>query len=165
MQYMFLTGSNLPSLSISEGPRVRSKNIGFIKSFITDRFKEKESNLIYKIKYRDENLYIFLLIKLQSTVDKFMSLRILRYICGLYEFLVKQKVKLLPPVFPVFLYNGDPKWTAPVNIKDLIAHTIPGQFIPDFRYYPIHENKYKLLQIAAGSNTEMGRLLRDFLLT
>ena len=111
------------------------------KSFITDRFQEKESDIIYKINYRDQEIYIYLLIEFQSTVDRFMALRILRYICEFYEFLVQQKIKKLPAVFPILLYNGDARWTAQSNIKDLINHVIPEQYIPDFSYYPVLENE------------------------
>ena len=54
------------------------------KSFITDDFKEKESDLIYKISFNGQELYIYLLIEFQSTVDKFMAIRMLRYICEFY---------------------------------------------------------------------------------
>jgi len=111
------------------------------KSFITDRFQEKESDIIYKINYKDQEIYIYLLIEFQSTVDRFMALRILRYICEFYEFLVQQKIKILPAVFPILLYNGDARWTAESNIKELINHVIPEQYIPDFSYYPVLENE------------------------
>jgi len=111
------------------------------KSFITDRFQEKESDLIYKINYRDQEIFIYLLIEFQSTVDRFMALRILRYICEFYEFLVQQKIKKLPAVFPILLYNGDARWTAQSNIKELVNQVIPEQYIPDFSYYPLLENE------------------------
>jgi predicted transposase/invertase (TIGR01784 family) len=59
------------------------------KSFITEEFKEKESDLIYKINFKNTPIYIFLLIEFQSTVDKFMALRFLRYMSEFYEYLVK----------------------------------------------------------------------------
>ena len=112
------------------------------KSFVTDEFKEKESDMIYKVNFKGEDIYIFLLIEFQSTVDRFMSVRILRYICEFYEFLSqKEKLSQLPAVFPILLYNGDPKWTAPYNINELIDSNISSEFIPDFRYYPIIENE------------------------
>ncbi len=94
------------------------------KSFVTDSFREKESDLIYKIHFKNQEIYIYLLIEFQSTVDRFMALRILRYICEFYEFLIQQKIKKLPAVFPVLLYNGDIRWTAKHNIKELINHVI-----------------------------------------
>jgi len=112
------------------------------KSFITDDFKEKESDLIYKISFNGQELYIYLLIEFQSTVDKFMAIRMLRYICEFYEFLIQKKIKRLPPVFPMLLYNGDAKWTAESNIKDLIIHSIPCKYIPKFEFYPVIVNKF-----------------------
>ena len=107
------------------------------KSFITNQFAEKESDLIYKIAFKDTQFYVFILIEFQSTVDKFMALRMLRYICEFYEFLAQKKIKQLPAVFPILLYNGDAKWTAKLSLKDLIIKHIPDQYIPDFEYYPI----------------------------
>ncbi len=48
------------------------------KSFITDEFIKRESDLIYRAKSRENDIYIFLLLEFQSTVDRFMALRMLR---------------------------------------------------------------------------------------
>jgi len=113
------------------------------KSFISDEFAERESDLIYKAKFEGKDLYIFLLLEFQSTVDRFMALRMLRYIAELYEFLIKnQKLKKLPAVFPLMLYNGEKKWTAPEELNNLIENSIPKHYIPDFRYYKIAENEF-----------------------
>ncbi len=42
---------------------------------MTDDFKEKESDIIFKMMFKVEELYLFLLMEFQSTVDKDMSLR------------------------------------------------------------------------------------------
>lgn len=112
------------------------------KSFITDEFKEKESDLIYRIKFQDKDLYIFLLFEFQSTVDRFMAVRMLRYICEFYEFLLQRRLNRLPAVFPILLYNGDRRWTAKKNVKELIEASIPDRYIPDFEYYLILENEF-----------------------
>jgi len=120
-------------------------------SFVTDEFKEKESDMIYRVQINGKDTYIYLLIEFQSTVDQFMPLRMLRYIAEFYEYLVKsKKIKQLPSVFPLLLYNGDRKWTAPVELSTLIADDIPGKYIPSFSYYKIAENEFSkdtLLQI------------------
>lgn len=114
------------------------------KSFISDEFSERESDLIYKVKFKGQDIYIFLLLEFQSTVDRFMSLRMLRYITELYEDLVKnQKLKTLPAVFPVMLYNGEKRWTAPEELSNLIENSVPEKYIPRFRYYKIAENEFK----------------------
>jgi predicted transposase/invertase (TIGR01784 family) len=113
------------------------------KSFVSDEFAERESDLIYKAKYKGNDIYIFILLEFQSTVDRFMSLRMLRYIIELYEDLVKNhKLKTLPAVFPVMLYNGEKKWTAPEELSILIENSIPEKYIPKFRYFKIAENEF-----------------------
>jgi len=113
------------------------------KSFITDKFKEKESDLIYRVNLKEKSCYIYLLIEFQSTVDPSMSLRILRYICEFYEFLTEnEKMTTLPAVFPLLLYNGEGKWTSKENIFDMIEQTIPEKYIPKFRYYKVIINEF-----------------------
>jgi len=68
------------------------------------------------------------------------------YIGLFYEHLLKEddKLKILPPVFPILLYNGEDTWTAPLELEELID--IPYQsirtYLPRFRYYKIAENEF-----------------------
>ena len=115
------------------------------KSFISEHYKETESDLIYKVQFQDREVYIYILIEFQSTVDPFMALRVLNYITNFYmDFLVNNRsVKKLPAVFPIVLYNGEARWTAPVNLSELIEQTPPlGAFGLDFQYFLIAENRY-----------------------
>ena len=117
------------------------------KSFVTKTYKERESDIIYKIKYKGEDAYIYLLLEFQSTVDYYMAVRMLRYIMEFYDDLTdnfKKRFKKLPPVFPIMLYNGEAKWNAPESITEVIdTSLIDGQeFIPSFRYFKIAENEF-----------------------
>jgi predicted transposase/invertase (TIGR01784 family) len=94
-------------------------------SFISKDYKKTESDIIYKLKLKNgKDAYIYVLLEFQSSVDRFISVRILNYLTSLYVSLMRsgQVKDKLPPVFPILLYNGDPKWTAPDNIADLIEH-------------------------------------------
>ena len=115
------------------------------KSFISEHYKETESDLIYKVQFQDREVYIYILIEFQSTVDPFMALRVLNYITNFYmDFLVNNRgVNKLPAVFPIVLYNGAAPWTAPVNLSALIEQNPPlGAFGLDFQYFLIAENRY-----------------------
>ena len=115
------------------------------KSFISEHYKETESDLIYKIQFHDRDVYIYILIEFQSTVEPFMALRVLNYITNFYmDFLVNNRsVKKLPAVFPIVLYNGEAPWTAPVNLSALIEQMPSlGTFGLDFQYFLIAENEY-----------------------
>lgn len=117
-------------------------------SFVTDDLREREDDIIWRVKLNDSWIYIYLLIEFQSTVDKYMAVRILTYIGLLYQDLLKTG-KLpangkLPPVLPLVLYNGRQKWTAATNLRDLIQD-IPGglaKYRPDLRYLLLEEQSY-----------------------
>ena len=68
------------------------------KSFISDHYKQTESDIIYKLRLKDKEIYIFILIEFQSTVERFMALRMLNYITNFYMDYLKsnKKVKKLP---------------------------------------------------------------------
>jgi hypothetical protein len=92
--------------------------------------------------------YLYLLIEFQSTVDKYMALRMMVYQGLLYQDLIKQGMVLsdgrLPPVLPIVLYNGSQRWTAARDVFDLIP-PVPGlveQFKPRVKYLLVDENDY-----------------------
>jgi predicted transposase/invertase (TIGR01784 family) len=125
------------------------------KSFITPAKKKLESDLIWRIPLTSGNeVYFYILIEFQSTVDHFMALRMLRYILELYGSLLKAdpQLKVLPPVFPLLLYNGDARWTAPENLADLIDRRISLDYIPQFRYFKIAENEFSKERLLSLKN-------------
>ncbi len=73
-----------------------------------------------------------------------MAVRVLHYMMSFYLDLMKQKnLKKLPPIFPIVLYNGNKKWTAPVELKTLIEnHELLGEFGINFKYFKIAENEF-----------------------
>lgn len=114
-------------------------------SFIAADYKATESDLIYRIQLKGQQVLIYTLLEFQSSVDKFISVRILNYITSLYLAMIKsgQITGNLPPVYPILLYNGDPRWTAPEQIADTIDHhELLGEFGIGFKYLKIIENEY-----------------------
>lgn len=114
-------------------------------SFISEAYKETESDLIYKLKLNGEDVFIYVLLEFQSSVDRFISVRILNYITNMYMAMLNAKeIKdKLPPVFPILLYNGDPTWTAPKTVAETIErHDLLGGYGIGFKYLKIVENEY-----------------------
>ena len=85
-------------------------------------YKETESDIIYQVRLKGREAYLVILLEFQSTVGRFMALRMLNYLTNFYMDYVESQVgvSLLPPVFPLVLYNGDRRWTAPVSLAELI---------------------------------------------
>ena len=119
------------------------------KSFVSEHYKDTEADIIYKVPIlnSDKVIYLCLLIEFQSTVQRFMILRSLQYKCNFYmDFVLSNKdVRglMLPAMFPLVLYNGEDKWTAPDNIDQLIETEIDlGAYGLHFQHLVIAENAY-----------------------
>ena len=127
-------------------------------SFVTKDLRERECDVVWKVRFQDQWLYVYLLIEFQSTVDRFMALRLLVYVGLLYQDLVQTKQLagdgLLPPVLPLVLYNGDRRWNAPEEVSDLIA-SVPGgleRYCPRLRYLLLDEGRYADSELATPLN-------------
>jgi len=115
--------------------------------YVTDDLRGREDDVIWRIKCRDSWLYVYLLLEFQSTVDRFMAVRLMTYIGLLYQDLLKSqkfsKNQKLPPVVPVVLYNGKKRWTAATQLGDLIAD-LPQNislYKPGLRYLLLDEGQ------------------------
>ncbi len=108
--------------------------------FISGEFQNRESDLIYIVKFRDKEYFIYILIEFQSSPDKSIPVRMFSYIMLLYDLIYKNSQRgKLPNVFPILLYNGKHDWNVPINISGLIDKNIPIKYIPQFEYYLISE--------------------------
>ena len=105
------------------------------KEFVTEEFRSLESDIVFKVPFRDSFIYIFLLIEFQSTVDKTMPFRFLRYTGELYRFTKPNPESgLYPAIFPVLLYNGNEDWKSLCSTSSLIEASIPSEYIPNFQF-------------------------------
>ncbi len=122
-------------------------------AFVSKAYKASFSDLIYKIKWQNQDVYVAVLLEFKSAPYRFVALQILGYIIDFYRHLIDsdEKVSELPPVFAILLYNGEQAWNAPADIAELIqGREALGEYALRFRYFPIIENAYDeelLLQI------------------
>jgi hypothetical protein len=115
------------------------------KSFVSEQYKETVSDIIHKIKLRRHDIFIVILTEFKSTVERFTSLDISHYVASFYKDYVEsnKNIRMLPPVFPILLYNGNAKWTAPTKLSDLIEGSgYLGEYSLNFAYYKIAINEY-----------------------
>jgi predicted transposase YdaD len=100
----FVSGPWVVELDFATPERVQA-------SYVSEDLVERASDVVWRLRWRDERwMYLYVLIEFQSTVDRFMALRVLTYVGLLCQDLVRQRVldgvKRLPPVLPIVLYNG-----------------------------------------------------------
>ena len=142
-------------------------------SYVFDDLRHRESDMVWKIRWKDRVLYVYLLLEFQSTVDPFMPVRSMTYAGLLLQTLIRQKTLtpagLLPPIFMLVLYNGIGPWTTPQEIADLFEPVPAGlrAYLPRFRHFLLDENRLPDLEepernlAAALFRLERSRSLED----
>ncbi len=106
------------------------------ESYVTDDIRDREDDIVWRVRWGKEWIYIYLLIEFQSTVDQWMAVRMMTYVGLLYQDLIRtgklSGKKKLPPIFPIVLYNGKTSWNAATDINELVEE-VPGSLR---RYQP-----------------------------
>jgi predicted transposase YdaD len=126
--------------------------------YVSDDLRERIDDIVWRLRFRGEWLYVYLLIEFQSSVDAFMAVRLLAYVGLLYQDLLRAgqltAAGKLPPVLPVVLYNGRPRWDAAVDIAELIEAAPGGleRYRPSLRYLLIDEGRYAESDLAPLRN-------------
>ena len=120
------------------------------KTYITKELRHLDSDLIYLLKKGGTDVYFYVLLELQSTVDFTMPFRLLRYMVELLNDIFKdmdtnarrRKDFRLPAVVPIILYDGDCTWTAVRSFKEYTKdYEIFGNNIIDFEYLLLDLNR------------------------
>lgn len=98
--------------------KIDPESLEFVdRSFIKDEFLEKEADVIYKAKLEETDIYFYVLIEAQSTVDESMPIRLFEYMNLIWKrHMEENKEELLPPIIPIVLYNGKKNWSVPRHI-------------------------------------------------
>ncbi|MBX2997798.1 MAG: Rpn family recombination-promoting nuclease/putative transposase [Caldilineaceae bacterium] len=125
------------------------------KSFVSEHYKATESDLIYRLPWGEDELYVYVLIEFQSTVDRWMALRMLNYVTNFYMDWVKAhaEARKVPPLFPLLLYNGDARWSAAQTMAELVeSEPSLGDYAIGFRYFKLAANEFSRQQLVGISN-------------
>ena len=118
--------------------------------FVSDDFRQRRGDGLWRVRFHDATwLYLMVQLEFQSTVDRYMAVRMLVYTGLLYQELVRRgdlgPNGELPPVLPVVLYNGPSPWTAAEDVAALIvpADEALARYQPSHRYYLLDEGAHE----------------------
>ena len=127
------------------------------KSFVSAEYAHAEADLLWQVPLqgRTEAVYFYLLLEFQSTVPRLMALRVGQYLLNAKSDLQRlhNHATVLPQIFPLVLYNGKEKWTAPVKLSALEERVVDlGEYGIEVHYLPIIENSYPLERLLQEAN-------------
>ena len=127
-------------------------------SFVSHDLRQRHGDLVWRVRFGGDGwLYLMLLLEFQSTVDPAMAARMLTYTGLLYQRLAADGVLgehgVLPPVLPVVLYNGRRRWTAAVEMNDLVAVAEPplAPYQASQRYYLLDAGRTADADLPSGN--------------
>jgi hypothetical protein len=92
-------------------------------SFVDRDLASLHTDLLYTSAWRGgAEALVYVLFEHQSSSDRWMPFRLLRYMVRIWEhWLAKhKKATALPAIVPVVLYHGDERWTAPRGFDTLL---------------------------------------------
>ena len=145
------------------GVRLKNKELEVQKTeFINENFEKIESDIIYKIKDTE----IYFLIEHQSSIDRNMPERIIKYSLALRDEMNRnvnsrnQKYKVRVIVVPIVVYTGSKKWNVGINFSNMqISKEEYQKYKLDQKYEFYKEflikQKYKLIDINQYTKQEL----------
>ena len=109
-------------------------------SFVTEHLGQRHADMLWRIQTTDAQwLYLLILLEFQSTIDRRMALRMTDYTVRILRGLGGDELGPrgeYPVVPPIVVYNGEQRWTASKDIRDLFGQ-VPEKllgYLPRHRY-------------------------------
>lgn len=122
------------------------------ESYVEEDLKRRMSDVVYSIPYKNkeskngEKVYVYTLIEHQSSPDKWIALKLWKYIMLLCE-RHKEKNEKLPIVIPYVFYNGKVKYNAPKCLWGLFDNPTLAK--------DIMVSDYKLIDLQSMTDEEI----------
>lgn len=115
-------------------------------TFVDEELRQRQSDIVLRTRLAGQDVYVYVLIEHQSTVDPMMAVRMLRYQSRIWDRYLAQHpgVSGLPPILPAVVYQGPRAWTAATDVRDLIQVDLTAidpddaaavqEYLPTLRY-------------------------------
>ena len=109
-------------------------------SFVDDALRDRHSDLLFSARLRDRQLLLYVLFEHQSTVDRWMPLRLLQYMVGIWQrHREKRRTKMLPLLVPIVVHHSKRGWTHSTSFEALFDLEAEGArevlpYVPRFQF-------------------------------
>jgi predicted transposase/invertase (TIGR01784 family) len=127
-------------------------------SFVDPGLRASQSDLLYRVPRQDpgEDLFLYVLFEHQSTPDRLLSVRLLRYQVRIWErFAAEHPGELLPPIVPLVLYHGKRPWPYSVEFADLLS---VGSLDSESLRRLCPRQQFQLIDLTAWKDQELQRM-------
>jgi predicted transposase/invertase (TIGR01784 family) len=108
-------------------------------SFVDEDLRASEADFLYEIERLsgEESVWIYVLLEHQSTPDRWMRFRLLKYCCRIWDVSFRERPdqRELRAIVPLVFYQGERSWSYSREFADLFAESVrewPG--VPRFSH-------------------------------
>jgi predicted transposase/invertase (TIGR01784 family) len=108
-------------------------------SFVDEALRRSETDFLYEVERveNDASLWLYLLLEHQSSPDRWMRFRLLKYCCRIWDVNLQERPapRELRPIVPLVFYQGERSWSYSTEFADLFAESVrdwPG--VPRFSH-------------------------------
>jgi predicted transposase/invertase (TIGR01784 family) len=126
-------------------------------SYMSDDLRARADDIVWRVRCGEG--YVYLLIEFQSSVDRYMAVRVLTYVGLLYQDVIRERELLspgcLPAVLPIVVYNGSRRWHAAQEFTLLLYESFGG--LENYRA----SLRYRLIDEGAYDDDELARHAQD----
>jgi hypothetical protein len=123
-------------------------------SFIDDELRARFSDLLFSVRLDRKRAYVYLLLEHQSSPERLMCRRLLRYVLDTWERNLEEHEKTgrLPVVIPIVLHHGEHGWTEPVSLREL--YDAPAEVLGALRPF-LPELTFLLFDVAPQADAAL----------
>ena len=133
-------------------------------SFVDEDLRDSEADLLYEVEQGagEGSLWLYILLEHQSTPDRWMRFRLLKYCCRIWDMNLAERPtpSELRPIVPLVFYQGDRSWSYSTEFADLFAESVrdwPG--IPRFSHGLVDQSGIQPEEVQGELKAQMMQLL------
>ncbi len=133
-------------------------------TFLDEDLRESQSDLLYHVELAEtqEPVALYLLFEHQSSPDRWMRFRLLKYCCRIWDASLRQAPDQtgLRPIVPVVFYQGPRGWSYSTELADLFPEAVrswPWQ--PQFAHVLLDQTTLEPEEVAGEVEARIAQLL------
>jgi predicted transposase YdaD len=133
-------------------------------SFVDEDLRASEADFLYEIARRsgEESVWIYVLLEHQSTPDRWMRFRLLKYCCRIWDmsFRVHPDQRELRAIVPLVFYQGERSWSYSSEFADLFAEAVWEWLgVPRFSHGLIDQSGMQPEEVQGTLKTQLMQLV------
>ena len=124
-------------------------------SYVDDELQASESDLLFAVEQRPDaaepgearrSLRLYLLFEHQSSPDRLMRFRLLKYCCRIWDDFLRpaeaEETPDLPPIVPLVFYQGESRWRHATEFSELFAEPVRRwPWTPQFKHLLVDQSQ------------------------